>query len=121
MREPFTIAADKQRCLLRITFNGFFRLEDVRRYVEARNAAFRKLGCGPDTHLSLVDASDLTVQSQDVLAAFTAATNDTSFRAKRIAFVTGSSLARRQIERVADDNRSRWFSGERQAMEWLFN
>ena len=119
MSGSITISADRLHCMLRMTLTGFFALDDVARYADARSAAFRELGCGPDTHATLSDIRDCKIQAQDVLAAFARVTRDPAYRARRIAFITGSSLSRRQAARLADGDRVRSFPNETAALAWL--
>ena len=120
MSAAFTITVDPERCFLEMTLSGFFNLADVERYAAERAVAFRRLGCPPGVHVTLSDVRDCAILSQDVLAAFSRITNDPRYRARKVAFLTGMALARRQAQRMADGDRVRCFEDEAAAQAWLF-
>jgi hypothetical protein len=100
MSPAFEIVADPQRNLLRMALSGFFQPEDVARFAERKRAAHAELRCSPNTHVTLVDVSACKIQTQTVVGAFAALIADPRYRARRTAFVTGSSLATMQVRRL---------------------
>ena len=98
---------------------GFFALDAVARYAEQRRAALDQLGCGPGEHVTLCDVRGCHVSSQQALSAFSEVLNDPASRARRIAFLTNSSLMRQQIRRMVDGDRAACFVEERDALAWL--
>ena len=100
MDPAFAIAVDPRRSLLRITLSGFFQLEDVARFAERKRFAHAELRCPPNRHVTLADVSACKIQPQTVVGAFAGLIGDPRYRARRIAFVTGSSLASMQVRRL---------------------
>ncbi|HYZ47835.1 MAG TPA: hypothetical protein VE567_02965 [Sphingomonas sp.] len=105
---------------LRFTLEGFFDPETFQRFARDREAAFAKLTCAPNAHLTLVDVTQCQLQSQEVAAAFQKLMSDPHTRSRRIAFVFGASPTRLQVRRIAahrDD--VGLFNEETSAMAWL--
>ncbi|PZU77210.1 MAG: hypothetical protein DI530_13145 [Sphingomonas sp.] len=100
MDATFHVAVDVDRDMVRTTLTGFFDAAAMRRYLDARAAAFGLLRCGPNEHLSLTDLREMMIQSQDMVGAFSATLADPAFRSRRLGFVIGSSLARMQLTRA---------------------
>ncbi|MEH3035197.1 MAG: hypothetical protein PGN23_01695 [Sphingomonas adhaesiva] len=100
MNGTFHFRVDPERNLIVTTIDGFFDEDVYARYMEARAAAFRELRCGPNEHLSLSDLRGMNIQSQDIVAAFSAMLAQPTYQSKRLGLVIGSSLARMQLSRA---------------------
>lgn len=100
MDPMFEIVVDPRRCLLRMRLAGFFQLRDVASFARRKRAAHAELACSPNVHVTLVDVSACKIQPQAVVGAFAALIGDRRYRARRTAFVTGSSLASMQVRRL---------------------
>ena len=119
MEAAFTITVDPARDLVSMTLSGFFTAADLARFDLERRAAFGRLRCGPNRHLTLVDTSRISIQAQDMVARFGAVIAYPACRARRIAFVTASSLARSQLHRAIGGVDARVFTDARDAEHWL--
>lgn len=120
MRGTFDIAIEPRRKLLRVALAGFLSLDDVAEYLVVKNAALARLGAGPNQHVTLCDVSASLIQSQEVALAFQATLSDPRYMSRRIAFVTGSSLARMQLRRLVNRPGSACFETIAEAEEWLY-
>jgi hypothetical protein len=100
METSYEIAVDRRRSMLRIRLAGFFQIEDVARFAERKRAAHGDLRSPPNMHTTLVDIAECKIQPQQVVGAFAALIGETRYRARRTAFVTGSSLATMQVRRM---------------------
>lgn len=120
MTAQFSIRVDPMRDLVRIRMSGFFMLEDIASFVDARSEAHRQLRCLPNMHLTLNDVSDMKIQSQEIVTAFREMLAATEFRSRRLAFVAGSTLARAQLMRAAVGRNARCFADVASAEAWLF-
>jgi sulfite reductase beta subunit-like hemoprotein len=120
MDANFAFDVDPRRDLVRITMSGFFQPADIVRYERARELAFARLRCAPNRHLTLCDVSAMKIQTQDVVNEFARLVADPRFVSRRMAFVTGSSLARLQTRRVAERDTIAYFSDLAAAEAWLF-
>ena len=119
MNGHFDITIDPARKLLRITLRGFFSAENVGEYLVAKNAALTRLNCRPNQHVTLVDVSASKLQSQDVVRAFQSTIADPRHQSRRIAIVTGSSLARMQVRRLLTRDNAGCFETIEEAEAWL--
>ncbi len=120
MSANFSIQVDPIRDLVRIQMSGFFGQDDIESFLAARSDAHRKLRCPPNAHLTLNDVSGMKIQSQDVVAAFQAMLAAPDYRSRRLAFVTGSTLARGQLMRASVGRPVRCFDSVAAAEAWLF-
>ena len=100
MEEKFTFDIDRSHGLVRITMSGFYTLEDIAAFIEARAEAHAALGWPPNQHVTLNDVRDMKVQPQETVAAFQAMLSDPAYRSRRLAFVVSRSLARAQLSRA---------------------
>ena len=122
MNGTFDIVVDADRDLVVMRLAGFFDADALDRLLAARAVAARRLRCGPNRHLSLTDISAISIQAQDMVAAFGAVLSDPSFRSRRLAFVVATSLARVQLRRALGgriENDVAFFTDEAAAMRWL--
>jgi hypothetical protein len=120
MTPSFAITIEPRRKLMRITLEGFFALENVAELVAEKALALARLGCARNQHYTLVDVSACKLQPQNVVIAFQTALADPRVMSKRIAFVTGSSLARMQVRRMIARDDADFFDSVTAAEVWLF-
>ncbi|WP_431469449.1 STAS/SEC14 domain-containing protein [Sphingosinithalassobacter sp. LHW66-3] len=121
MSAHFEIDVDVPRSLVRIVMAGFFEPADLARFVEARRAAHARLLCGRNQHLTMNDLRGMKIQSQEMVDAFRAMLADPAYRSRRLAFVTGPTLARMQLERAVHGRSDvACFSTPDAAQAWLF-
>lgn len=115
----FSVTTDPALHLLRVIMGGFFGINDVARLAEAHRIARLQLRCAPNQHLTLVDVSDCKLQAQEVVSAFQKMIGDPRYASRRLAFVTGSSLARMQVRRILTRPGTGLFDDVAQAEAWL--
>lgn len=120
MNATYAVTIEPHRKLLRVKLGGFFGVSDVEALETEKRAALVRLNCGRNQHFTLVDVSDCKLQPQDVFGAFQAAIADPRHMARRIAFVTGSSLARMQVRRMLRRDDADIFDSVAAAEAWLF-
>lgn len=120
MTAQFTVCAEPARDLIRITLSGFFDADELAAFRDGMVAAHHDLTCGPNRHITLVDASAMKVQSQDMVAAFGGLLADTRFQSRRLAFVVDPTLLRSQVRRALDGRAAQWFGNKAAAEAWLF-
>lgn len=96
----YSITTDPLRHLVYITLDGFFERADVEALRTASLDVRAGLSCPPNAHRILLDCSGMHIQSQDVVAAFTAAAQEPTLRSRRAAVVVGKSLVNAQARRV---------------------
>ncbi|MDB5678478.1 hypothetical protein [Sphingomonas bacterium] len=119
MQATQTIRVDPHRKLVAITLTGFFDVAGATQLAIDAKAAIDSLAGPRNQHLTLIDFSDCKTQSQDVVAAFQRALGNPLYAARRLAFITGSSLSRIQARRVLNRDTARWFDNRREAEAWL--
>lgn len=119
MTATFSITADPARDLVRIEVEGFFTPDSIRRFFEERSVAHRRLTCGPNQHLTLVDLSRFAVQAQDTTKHFSAILADPAYRSRRLAFVTATALTRIQLQRTLGNRHADVFTNSAEAEAWL--
>ncbi len=119
MEAAFSIDVDASRSLVRIEMSGFFAVEDIVRFVAARDQAHRLLKCAPNGHVTLVDIRGMKIQSQDSVESFKHVLNNPKFASRRLAVVVAQSLARMQIKRAASERDAQYFDSIEGAESWL--
>ena len=120
MTATFSVVADPARDLVRITLSGFFDDKSIAGFLAARREAHARLRCGPNRHLSLTDTRGIAIQSQEMVARWGRILADPAYRSRRLAFVTGSTLARMQLQRAIGSRDARVFLDPAEAEAWLF-
>ncbi len=117
----FSIIVDPARDLIVISGAGFFALDEVADFAKDLRAAHRQLTCPSGYHTTLIDTTQVHIQSQEVVAAFSAIARDPVLRSRRTAYVVGASLARGQAQRLSDPDRTTvgYFSDHAAAEIWL--
>lgn len=116
----YAFATEPHRRLLRITFSGFFRAEDLAGYVTAKDAAIKRLQCPPNAHVTLCDFSTCVPQSQAVLDLFRKSLADPRFQSRRIAIVVNTALGTLQAQRIVTRPNAAFFQSIAEAEQWLF-
>jgi hypothetical protein len=116
----FSIRVDPVHNIVRIRMSGFFTAEDIEAFLAERARAHRQLRCGPNEHLTLNDVSEMKIQSQEIVEAFREMLAAPEYRSRRLAFVSGSTLARGQLLRAATGRNVRCFDDAASAEAWLF-
>lgn len=98
---------------------GFYTLEDIRAFLEARKKAHDALGCAPNAHLTLNDIRGMTGQPNTTVDAFAEMLAAPEYRSRRLAFVVGPNLARTQVLRALANRAGRCFTDPVEAEAWL--
>ena len=99
---------------------GFYTLEDIRAFLEARKKAHDALGCAPNAHLTLNDIRGMTGQPNTTVDAFAEMLAAPEYRSRRLAFVVSPTLARTQVMRALDRRAAQCFEDLWRAEAWLF-
>jgi hypothetical protein len=119
MSANFSITADPARDLVRIRMSGFFTLEDIAAFVEARRAAHAQLTCARNQHVTVNDVREMKIQSQEIVDAFREMLAAPDYRSRRLAFVVSPTLARTQLMRAVAGRDVRCFEDAWAAEAWL--
>lgn len=123
MSATFSIHAEPDRDLVRITMGGLFSPEDIADFYKAREAAHARLTCGPNQHFTITDLREMKIQPQDSVAGFQRLLGAPEYRSRRLAFVIGRTLARSQLQRALTGRGAdtRCFDTVEEAEAWLFD
>jgi hypothetical protein len=120
MNAAFNVEVSSDGMLMRLTLTGFLDELTVREFIAARDAAFRKLRCGPNQHLTLCDVSDAALQSQPAIQAFAGLLAQPERRSRRMAIVVRSPLATIQVRRMISNRPDiKLFGSTSEAEGWL--
>lgn len=103
MAYSFEFIADARRGIVHIHLSGFFSEDAVHSIAAGMAGTLKQLSCGPNNHMTLVDVTGCQIQSQQIITAFQRLVADPTFRSRRLAFVTGSSLIKMQLRRLIND------------------
>lgn len=115
----FSIQVEPAHAVIRLEMGGFFGRNDVLALQRGMEDAVTMLACGPNQHLTLCDVRAMKIQSQEIVSAFAQIVGSSTLCSKRLAFVTGSSLARLQTRRLTDRPGVAFFSDLQAAEAWL--
>ena len=121
MSASYHVEADPDRNFVRIKLSGFFLPGDIQGFLEARRAAHATLRCGLNQHLTIADVTAMKIQPQETVAAFCEVLSAPEHRSRRLAFVTGPTLARSQLMRTLVNRDARCFEDHFLAELWLFS
>ncbi len=123
MSATFSIHAEPERDLIRITMAGLFTPEDVQDFYKARDIAHAKLKCRRNEHLTINDLREMKIQPQESVAAFQQMLGAPEYRSRRLAFVIGRTLARSQLQRALSGRGpdTRCFDTVVEAETWLLH
>jgi hypothetical protein len=119
MAEKFTFRIDRARGLVRITMHGFYDVQDVPAFLEARRTAHAELGLSRNQHLTLNDLRGMRVQKQEVIEAFQKGLAAPEEKARRLAIVVDAAMARGQASRAIDSADTCYFTDVVEAEAWL--
>ncbi|RZL17640.1 MAG: hypothetical protein EOP64_13525 [Sphingomonas sp.] len=119
MDAHFSIEIEPERCLIHIIMGGFFGNEDMSEFRNDLTEKLYRLGCSPNDHLTLCDVSAMKIQTQDMVGVFSNVVGDPVFRSRKLAFVTGSTLARMQTRRLTNREGVAYFTDADEARKWL--
>lgn len=122
MSATFSIDAEPERDLVRITMAGLFTPEDIEGFYKARDVAHAKLTCARNAHLTINDLRGMKIQPQESVAAFQQMLGAPEYRSRRLAFVIGQTLARGQLQRALAGRGpdTRCFDSVAEGEAWLF-
>ena len=120
MTDKFTFALDRVRGLVRIRMQGFYGLEDVESFFQARRRAHAELGLPRNQHLTLNDLRGMQIQAQEVIQAFQKGLAVPEEKARRLAIVVDAAMARGQANRAISSPDTRYFTDVESAEAWLF-
>lgn len=115
----YTIATEQPGNLVRMVMGGFFYQDDVDDFERMLDAALETLTCPPNQHVALCDMRAMKIQTQETVAAFARMAEEPRLRSRRLAFVTGASLARMQVRRLTDRAGVGYFTEVDPARAWL--
>jgi hypothetical protein len=122
MSATFSIDAEPELDLVRITMAGLFTSEDIKAFYEARDIAHAKLTCRRNWHLTINDLRGMKIQPQESVVRFQQMLGAPEYRSRRLAFVIGRTLARSQLQRALSERGpdTRCFDSVAEAEAWLF-
>jgi hypothetical protein len=119
MSDKFTFSLDRERGLVRIRMHGFYGLEDVEAFFEARRKAHAELGLPRNAHMTLNDLRGMKIQQQEVIHAFQKGLAVPEEKARRLAVVVDAAMARLQANRAIASEDTRYFTDPGSAEAWL--
>lgn len=120
MAAKFTFRIDRARGLVRIAMHGFYDVQDVAAFFDARRSAHAELGLPPNQHLTLNDLRGMQIQKQEVIEAFQLGLAVPEEKARRLAIVVDAAMARSQASRAINAADTRYFTDPFEAEAWLF-
>ena len=115
----YAIAINEDRNLVDVKLSGMLTLAEVKTYIADLGAAFirHRLRGG---YLMMIDTTEATLQRQEVVAALRDQIAHFP-KARRIAMINGSSLARMQVRRVMTQPYTRICASVAEGRAWLFH
>lgn len=124
MQSPVqTIHIDHANKLVEVRLSGFFTAEDASWTGEELRAAIRSLGTGEGEHVTLYDATELSVAPNETVEAVKRMFANPSVRplwARKVAIVAKSALGRMQLQRLREARADiEIFDNRDAAVAWL--
>jgi hypothetical protein len=119
MSASYSVNPERENNLLVVTLYGFFSVEDIALLRADLLRGIESLGCRPGQHLALHDIRDCKIQSQEVVNALRAMSDEKHVVARRLAIVAGNSLMRMQLKRILVGRDCRIFEDLGWARHWL--
>lgn len=115
----YNINIDQSAKLVSVKLGGMMTVDEVHRYIAdlAHEFLRARLRAG---YLMMIDTTEATLQRQEVVDALKRQIIQFP-KARRIAMVNGSSLARMQIKRVMTQPYALVFDTEAEGMAWLMS
>lgn len=120
MSDKFTFRIDRKRGLVRIEMHGFYELEDVADFFNARRKAHLELGLPRNRHITLNDLRGMKVQRQEVIEAMRVGLAVPEEKARKLAIIVDAAMAKGQAARAIDSADTRYFADVESAEAWLF-
>ena len=120
MSDKFSFSLDRDRGLVRISMHGFYRIEDVDAFFDARRQAHAALGLPRNAHMTLNDLRGMKVQQQEVIQAFQKGLAAPAEKARKLAIVVDAAMAKAQANRAINSDDTRYFTDLQAAEAWLF-
>jgi hypothetical protein len=118
-----TVHIDRSHNLIDVRLSGFFTAEDAVWTGEELRAAILALGAPPREHLTLYDATAMSVAPNETIEAVKAMFAHPEVRriwARKVAIVTGSALGRLQMQRIREARADIAIFDDREAaLNWL--
>lgn len=118
-----TIHLDRTNKLVDVRLSGFFTAEDAVWTGEELRAAILALGGAPGEHVTLYDATAMSVAPNETIEAVKAMFAHPEVRriwARKVAIVTGSALGRLQMQRIREARADIAIFDDRDAaLDWL--
>ena len=114
----YKISTDSSRNLVILTLIGMLTAQELTAMYAEETAAVQAMGCNLGEHIVLADLTEYSIQTQDISAAIQRLVAQKG-TAKRVAMVTGSSLAKMQARRIAISQVAQVFTNRATALEWL--
>ncbi|WP_315762184.1 hypothetical protein [Sphingomonas sp. Y38-1Y] len=112
----YEIKVDAARGVVELTLGGMLSVEEVDEYIAALRAAF--VANRLSSYAMLIDVSDCPIQSQSTIAEMQRSMGPMP-KARAIALVTGSSLARMQIRRLFTQDYARIVGSREEGLAWV--
>lgn len=118
----FNVTVDLNRGYFETEIFGFWSLETMADFSLAVAEAATRIRATGLAPVSLCDYTGAAIQSQEVIAAFTAMMQNPVVRSRRVAMYTGGVLAKMQAVRATRDRSEfRFFTDKEEAQAWLFS
>lgn len=115
----YTIAVEERHALIEVTLGGMMELDEVAAYIDDLRRAIigARLGSG---YAMVIDVSACPIQSQDMIGAM-GRHMATMPKARALAVVTGSSLARMQVRRLFTQPYARVTATRAEGRAWVLD
>lgn len=113
----YRIAIDAPRRFVEVTLSGMLSVEEVGRYMGELRGEIEAAGIS-DRYVITIDVSGCTIQTQDVIQAM--GMHMVSMpKARSIAVISASALARMQIRRLFQQSYARVIATNDEALAWV--
>jgi hypothetical protein len=120
-----SVTVDRARSLIEVRLTGFFSPEMTRSAGEEVRDAIRSLGPAAGQHLTMYDVADVSIAPGTTMEILQKIFANPAYRplwARKLAFFTGSALARMQLARLREARSDIGIFEDRQtALRWLLD
>lgn len=116
--DNFSVTADPVRDYVEVRLVGFLDLDATSDFNDQYRVAKSRLSDNRNRHVTLIDVSQLKIQSQNVVSDFALMLSDPSIQSARLAFVVGDSPVKMQLRRLLHGN-AEMFDTTDEARDWL--
>jgi hypothetical protein len=113
----YRIAVDARRGLVEVVLSGMLSLDETATYINDLRRSFVVNKLQPN-YAMVIDVSACNIQAQDMIKAM-GEHMAAMPKARAIAIVTGSSLARMQVRRLFTQPYARIVSTQEEALAWV--